>query len=56
VIELLCLGLFACLALGAYATARGNRFKARGRIQLHGLHAEGEVESSPVDDPTNPRR
>lgn len=39
----------ACLGLGFFAIARGGRFKARGRIQIHHLHAEGEVESSPPD-------
>jgi hypothetical protein len=38
------------LAMGLYAIAKGNRFKARGRIQLHSLQAEGEVESSPPDE------
>jgi hypothetical protein len=52
--ELLFLGILASLSLGFYATARGNRFKARGRIQLHGLQAEGEVESSPADEPSAP--
>jgi hypothetical protein len=43
----------SAIALGLYVTAKGGCFKARGKLQLHTLYAEGEIESSPCTQTTN---